>query len=374
MRISIETNSVLSNDSRIFRLIYSKKTTSKQEIADALGLSLPTITRSLKKLYDSNIIKKQGFYDSTGGRKANIIAFNEDSKIAIGVEMLKDIIRICALNLNGNIIKETSHKISFSSCEKYYASFGSKINAFIDSLPFSQSAYLGVYIAVQGLVSKQGDYITSGDLLGYTGTTIESFQKYIKLHCRLFHDTEVAAFAELWSQPDIKNAVYIVLNKYLGGSLIINGKVFQGEEFSGCVIEHMRLIPDGKPCYCGQKGCLNTYCSVYSLEQDSGMNIEEFFDALKKGDPFVKQIFDRYLRYLAIAINNIRMVVECEFIIGGMLDDYLTDDHLYLLSSYVNSIAAFKNMEFHYRHSFHGKSAASRGAALKLIEEYLLSI
>ena len=149
MRITFETNSVLSNDSRIFRLIYSKKNTSKQEIADELGLSLPTITRSLKKLYDSNIIKKQGFYDSTGGRKANIIAFNEDSKIAIGVEMLKDMIRICALNLNGYIIKETSHIISFNSCEQYYASFGSIINAFIDSLPFSLSAYLGVYIAVQ---------------------------------------------------------------------------------------------------------------------------------------------------------------------------------------------------------------------------------
>ncbi len=374
MNINFETNAVISNDSRIFRLIYSKKSISKRDISDALGLSLPTITQSLKKLYGLGIIKKSGYFESTGGRKADIITLNGYSKIAIGVEMLKDIIRICAVNLDGNIIEETFHELPFNNCETYYEQLGSLVNHFVDNLSFPLSAYLGVNIAVQGLVSKEGDFITSGDLLEYTGTSKTVFQKYLSLPCRLYHDTEVAAFAELWNQPDIKNAVYIVLNKYLGGSLIIDGNVFQGEEFSGCVIEHMRLIPNGKNCYCGQKGCMNTYCSVYSIEQESQMHIDDFFTLLNKKDPLVERIFDQYLHYLALAINNIRMVVECEFILGGLLDDYLKDDHLKTLASYVNNIAAFKNMEFHYRHSVHGRKAASRGAALKMIEEYILSI
>ncbi len=374
MNINFETNAVISNDSRIFRLIYSKKSISKRDISDALGLSLPTITQSLKKLYGLGIIKKSGYFESTGGRKADIITLNGYSKIAIGVEMLKDIIRICAVNLDGNIIEETFHELPFNNCETYYEQLGSLVNHFVDNLSFPLSAYLGVNIAVQGLVSKEGDFITSGDLLEYTGTSKTVFQKYLTLPCRLYHDTEVAAFAELWNQPDIKNAVYIVLNKYLGGSLIIDGNVFQGEEFSGCVIEHMRLIPNGKNCYCGQKGCMNTYCSVYSIEQESQMHIDDFFTLLNKKDPLVERIFDQYLHYLALAINNIRMVVECEFILGGLLDDYLKDDHLKTLASYVNNIAAFKNMEFHYRHSVHGRKAASRGAALKMIEEYILSI
>ena len=68
------------------------------------------------------------------------------------------------------------------------------------------------------------------------------------------------------------------------------------------------------------------------------------------------------------------MVVECEFIIAGILEKYLTNDHLRQLSFLVKKAAAFDNIEFHYRHSVHGIKAASRGAAFKMISEYLNSV
>ena len=37
----------------------------------------------------------------------------------------------------------------------------------------------------------------------------------------------------------------------------------------------------------------------------------------------MKKVWDRYLNYLALAIDNIRMVIFCPFIIGGQLQDYL---------------------------------------------------
>lgn len=42
-------------------------------------------------------------------------------------------------------------------------------------------------------------------------------------------------------------------------------------------LEHMCINPDGPLCYCGNRGCLETYCSVDSLEQAAGMTIKEFF-------------------------------------------------------------------------------------------------
>ena len=364
----------ISNRSKVFRLIYSKDKISKQEIANELNLSLPTVASLLKELYSLRVICKNGYFESTGGRKPFVISINENAKIAIGVEVLKASVRIVAINLKGKILREEFYKIPFSASDHYYKQLGSLINSFADSLHLGENEYLGVYLAVQGLVSVSGDEIISGDILGYTGTKLDAFQKHINLPCRLFHDTELAAFAELWNQPDIKNAVILVLNQYLGGALIINGDVYQGEKFSGCVIEHMRLIPNGRDCYCRHKGCFNTYCSAYSLEQDSGMKIEDFFVALKNGNKEVESIFNTFLENLALGINNISMVVDCEFIIAGVIEKYLTEEHLQKLSKLVKKAAAFDNIEFHYRHSVHGIKAASRGAALKLISEFLNSI
>ena len=40
----------------------------------------------------------------------------------------------------------------------------------------------------------------------------------------------------------------------LSGALIVNGKFLKGSEVKAVFFEHMTIIPDGKPCYCGKRG------------------------------------------------------------------------------------------------------------------------
>ena len=363
-----------SNTNRIFQEIYFQKGISKQEIAKQLKLSLPTVTQSLKELYAMEIITKNGYFESTGGRKAQIISVAPRAKIAIGVSLLREFIMITAMDLYGNPIKEKTFPIPFERSEAYYKAFGTAVNQFVDSLKYPDSAILGVGLAVQGLVSKDGQTIINGDILGYTGTDRSVFQRNIRLSCRLFHDTEVAAFAELWQYPDIQNAVYIALNQNLGGALIMGRQVYLGDGLNSCILEHMRLVPGGRRCYCGQRGCLEGYCSINSLEADAGMDVDQFFEKLNAGDPHCAKVFDNYLDYLALAINNIRMVVDCEFILAGFLQPYLTEKHLQMLDEKVKQAASFKDTTFSFRRGAHGPDAAARGAALVLISDYICGL
>lgn len=366
-----KTESSLSNTNRVFQEIYFQKTISKQELAKQLKLSLPTVAQSLKELYAMGIIEKNGYFESTGGRKAQIISLAPRAKIAVGVSLLRESIMITAMDLYGKPIKEKNCSIPFERSEAYYAAFGAAVNQFVDSLKYPSSDILGIGLAVQGLVSGDGQTIINGDILGYTGTDRSVFQKNLRLTCRLFHDTEVAAFAELWEYPDIQNAVYIALNRNLGGALIMGRQVYLGDEASGCILEHMRLVPGGRKCYCGQRGCLEGYCSVNSLEADAGMDVDQFFEKLDAGDPHCAEVFDHYLEYLALAINNIRMVIDCEFILAGFLQPYLTEAHLQMLDEKVKHAASFKNTTFSFRRGVHGPNAAARGAALVLLTEYM---
>ena len=58
------------NKNRIFRLIYNSDKISRQEIADQLGLSLPTVNQNLKMLMEDGLIEYVGNFTSTGGRMA----------------------------------------------------------------------------------------------------------------------------------------------------------------------------------------------------------------------------------------------------------------------------------------------------------------
>lgn len=101
-----KTESEISYTNRIFQEIYFQKSISKQEISKLLQLSLPTVGQSLKELYTLGIIQKNGYFESTGGRKAEVISVASKAKVAIGVSLLREFITITALDCMGSRSKK----------------------------------------------------------------------------------------------------------------------------------------------------------------------------------------------------------------------------------------------------------------------------
>ena len=362
------------NHKKIYDYIYDTRLTSKQAISKSLELSPPTVTQHLSAFLESGLVEKRGEYESTGGRKAQMIRCNAMARIAIGIEVLKECVEIAAIDLYGTIFREASLLIRFSNEDAYYQRLGQWINDFVNSLSYPAEQILGVAIAIQGLVSSDGETITFSEILHCTGAKREAYQKYIDLPCRLVHDTEAAALAEIWHNPDICDAVYLALNRNFGGALILNNRMPRGRELNGGIIEHMCLSPDGPTCYCGKQGCIETYCSADSLKNTAKMELPEFFDRVHSGDPRCSKIWRNYLRYLAIAVDNIRMIVDCDFILGGFLIQFMNQADVDLLTKYVKEQCAFDTPAFTFRISQCGSKSAKLGAALTLVEQFLISV
>ena len=92
------------NKNRIFRLIYNSDKISRQEIADRLGLSLPTVNQNLKMLMEDGLIEYVGNFTSTGGRRAQAITINNNARKAISVNIKADYINVDVVGLKGQII------------------------------------------------------------------------------------------------------------------------------------------------------------------------------------------------------------------------------------------------------------------------------
>lgn len=363
------------NRSKIYQYIYRSKLTSKLQIVQDLQMGLSTVSQNLNLLENEGLIEKNGYFDSTGGRKANAIQIVSDFRISIGVGILKNMFHITAIDLYGNTVYTDTIPLTYSNTAVYYQQITDKVKDFIDKNQYPENKILGVSIATQGITSPDNTTVIYGNIMNNTGMRLKDFSKHLPYPCHLEHDSKSAAFLELWNHPELDSAVVLLLNRNLGGAIITNHQIHQGRSMHSGTIEHICVNPDGPLCYCGNRGCLETYCSANSLEQASGMTIKEFFPLLReKKSPQLIQIWEDYLKHLAFAMKNLNLVIDAPIIISGYLAPYFTEDDTDYLLRQINSMTPFELKEEQILVGTHGQYTPAIGAALFYVKEFIQSV
>ena len=363
------------NRSKIYQYIYRSKLTSKLQIVQDLQMGLSTVSQNLNLLENEGLIEKNGYFDSTGGRKANAIQIVSDFRISIGVGILKNMFHITAIDLYGNTVYTDTIPLTYSNTAAYYQQITDKVKDFIEKNQYLEDKILGVSIATQGITSPDYTTVIYGNIMNNTGMRLKDFSRHLPYPCHLEHDSKSAAFLELWNHPELDSAVVFLLNRNLGGAIITNHQIHQGCSMHSGTIEHICVNPDGPLCYCGNRGCLETYCSANSLEQASGMTIKEFFPLLReKKSPQLIQIWEDYLKHLAFAMKNLNLVIDAPIIISGYLAPYFTEEDTDYLLEQINSMTPFELEEEQLLVGTHGQYTPAIGAALFYVEEFIHSV
>lgn len=355
------------NKQSIYQYIYYAKQCSKQDILTHLNIGLTTIKYNLKLLEEEGLIVKNGFYESTGGRKAHVIEINKEARLSIGIEILKNKIMIVCVNLYGEVMHHCQINAIFISSLDYCQYVGQCLNDFIQEHHIDKEKILGVSITLQGILSQDGQHIIYSHLLNHTQLTLNDFQQFIDYPCVLEHDSKAAGYMECWHKEEYQNALVLLLNDNMGSALMLHGKIHQGNHMHGGVIEHMKMSKDGQTCYCGQVGCLETYCSAEALLQ--GEDVEEFFKSKK-----TNKRWKDYLNMLAQAIARMQTALDVPVIISGYLAQYFDQEDLEYLYREISQQYPF-DYDMSYLHvSQHGKNAPTIGGTLCFIDEFIENI
>lgn len=358
------------NLSDVYQYIYMNSSCSKQEIATALSVSLPTVTQHLTTLESQNLIEKCGRLSSSVGRRAVAYQILSNAQIAIGIEILSHTVRLLAVNLYGETIAKEKLALTFEPTNAYLSKLSNAVKTFFESNHYKENNILGIGLGVQGLISPDGSEFTYGKILNCTGFSLEAFANTFSVPCKFIHDSECACNTELWKSPDIKDVTYISLNYHLGGAIIVDGRLLTGATGKSGTFEHMTLVPGGHNCYCGRQGCAECYCSVNSLLGDSD-NLEEFFEKKSAGDTDCIERWEDYLRHLSILINNLHMVLEHTVILGGHVAPYFTDEDLLKIRHYVAERSTFDDDTSYIIPGKCPGDTVAIGAALPFIKEFI---
>ncbi len=372
MKRSITPNQIKQNNrSLIYQYIYENKKVSQQDIAYDLRLSRPTVTANLSSMEECGLIRKDGQMDTECvGRKASGYAIVAHYRIGIGVEILKDEIKMIAVNLYGEKIGRRAEAISFQNQESYFGTVCSRILAFKNDFSIADEQILGIGFAMQGLTTPDRKTIIYGEILSCTGLSIEAFSDHLPFPCCFFHDADSAAISELWISPELSDAFYLSLSKHLGAAIISKGAILPGKHGHSATIEHMQMRAAGKRCYCGRQGCMETLLSMSALLGEDETP-EAFFGKVRHSERPYLDRWESYLTNLADAVNMLHLIFDTDFIFGGYLAQYLCEQDILFLHEKIRNMTPFPEERDFLRISKMPRHNITIGAALPFIQSFL---
>jgi glucokinase len=199
---------------------------------------------------------------------------------------------------------------------------------------------LGASLGVPGVVSRKGGIVESSpNLPGWKKVPLLALlREKFSLPLILENDANAAVFGEYWAGAGRgkRTIVLLTLGTGVGGGIIIDGRLVRGADGMAGEIGHLTVEPEGEPCLCGNRGCLESYASArgiaesYSRERGVeenayggklGRDAALVFSRAAGGDAHARRAFGKAGKYLGIAMAAIVNILNPEAILvgGGVL-------------------------------------------------------
>lgn len=132
------------NRNLVYRVLLSQDEMSKQEIARATGLSLPTVTQNLQELVEKGLVEETGILESTGGRRAAGFRCIRNARSSVGIDITQHHIRIAVVNLAGEVLCESEReRFQFRDDDECYTSIADKVKAIVEETAVDTEGILG---------------------------------------------------------------------------------------------------------------------------------------------------------------------------------------------------------------------------------------
>ena len=99
----------------------------------------------------------------------------------------------------------------------------------------------------------------------------ELFEKALGIPTRVTNDANAAAMGEMayGVAKGMKNWIMITLGTGVGSGIVVDGKIVYGSDGFAGELGHFMVEPNGRPCGCGRRGCLETYCSATGVARSA---------------------------------------------------------------------------------------------------------
>ncbi|MDC3417526.1 ROK family protein [Aquibacillus salsiterrae] len=268
--------------------------------------------------------------------------------LAIGLDLGGTKVLAAIISEKGKIISEFESKTDTN--QDVSKVIIKTINQLLVKSKVDVNRLLGIGVASAGVIDS-----SKKEILYANNLNIENFPigdillKEFLLPVKLCNDANAAAIAEwVWGVGRGKNnLVYVTVSTGVGAGIIIDGNLLKGAKDSAGEFGHTTIIHNGKPCECGNIGCLEKYASGTAIKKLANDRLQSgevsilsellhsekevannhIAFAAKEGDLFSIKLLNEIGNYLGIGVVNLIHLFNTEVVVfgGGVMNmsDYI---------------------------------------------------
>jgi len=264
------------------------------------------------------------------------------NNFAIGVDLGGTNLRIAAVDENGHLVEKVTLGTRVSLGRDHV------INDMCDAIQRmsekfrGSAALLGIGIGVPGIIDMQSGMLReSPNLPGWADYPVRAeIERRLATMVILENDANVAALGEKWlgAAKDYDDMSMWTLGTGVGGGIVLEGKIWHGMNGMAGEFGHITVEPEGNPCNCGNRGCLEQYASATAIvrmarecvadnsssafarafHSDPEFSAKTIYNLAIQGDEDARRIYRRVGRALGIVlagmVNSLNLPM---YVIGG---------------------------------------------------------
>jgi predicted NBD/HSP70 family sugar kinase len=303
---------------------------TRSDLASATGLTRATVAGLVDDLVSGGLVSEVDPLPRTGaGRPATGLALATTGLAGLGLEINVDYLAACVLDLTGGtrMLRVQHRDQRGRRPSRVLADLARLASAATGEAAEQQLRIAGISVGVPGLVNGDG-VVRMAPNLGWqdvdvAGTLGAALSDGVALSVE--NEANLAALAELHAHPDPRPSfVYVSGEIGVGAGLVLEGKLLRGPRGYGGELGHVTIRPDGRPCRCGARGCLEAYTNQEALLRAAGLSTSTVDDPLgllqslaASGDSVVLRALEAAGTALGVAAADVVNLVDVDTVVLG---------------------------------------------------------
>ncbi len=368
---------------------------SRIELVDATGLSAQTITNITRRLLDEGLITEAGRTINGPGKPRVTLRLVAESRFSVGVHLDPSVITFVLLNMSGAVIARRVVRTHDRDPHRIVETMAQTIDGLVDEAGIDRALVAGVGVAAPGpLDAAKGTVVDPPKLDGWHRVPLRSvLAEATGFEVTLEKDTTAAAVGELWtgSATAEDSFLFVYLGTGLGAAAAREGVVVTGSTHNFGEIGHIMVDPDGPPCACGSRGCVEVVCTpqaiveqaeaagVFRDEPDDGgaRGVEERFARLcelaSAGEIRALGVLRRSAEHLAVLISVLTNILDVDrVVLGGPFCAPLSEVYLREIPEQLNRRSATRSVRaLRVDSAVVGENVGAVGAACVVLDAVL---
>ncbi len=245
-----------------------------------------------------------------------------------------------AIIQNDEILVKSSIKTLRERCfNEIFKDIVEQVYLLLSKANIDKNSFSGIGVGCPGIIDSKNGVVVY-NWIGWKSIELQKMLiKEFGKSVIITNDASAALLGEVnyGAAVSCDNVVLLTLGTGIGGGILINGKLYEGNGYAAGEVGHMVIVKDGKQCNCGRKGCFESYASVSALVENTKhamnknansymwqiaktldeVNGKTAFLAKEKGDATASDVAQEFIEYLSLGIANICNILRPQTILIG---------------------------------------------------------